>query len=188
MNQLPPGIPGPQSEEDVKASSQVNPAASVAFAVFSWLGARCVRCVRCVGLGGTIAARWRATRERGAGVTLVAVIMAPALLLCVGLVVDGGGKVQAARDAQGSAGEAARAAENAAASGTLTGDDAGPAAYQAARAYLNAAGVSGSVHVAGNQVVVDTTAVYQPVFLSMIGVPPMTAHGEATAKIASVGP
>lgn len=166
-------------------ASHVKTAAVAAFAVFSWVGAQGVRCV---GLCSVIAARWRATRERGAGVTLVAAIMAPALLLCVGLVVDGGGKVQAARDAQGSAGEAARAAENAAASGALTGDDAVPAAYQAARAYLNAAGVSGSVHVAGNQVVVDTTAVYQPVFLSMVGVPPMIARGEATAKIATVGP
>lgn len=160
----------------------IRSASALASALVTGVGVRCAR------FGSAIVARWQATRERGAGVTLLAVIMAPALLLCVGLIVDGGGKVQAARDAQGSAGEAARAAENAAASGNLTGQAAGPAAYHAARSYLNAAGVSGSVHVTGNQVVVDTTAVYRPVFLSMIGVPPMTAHGEAAAKIATVGP
>jgi hypothetical protein len=59
-------------------------------------------------------------------------------------------------------------------------DPAGAA--RAARAYLAAAGVDGTVTVEGNAVRVSTSVTYEPVFLAVAGVGPMTVTGTASAR------
>jgi hypothetical protein len=56
------------------------------------------------------------------------------------------------------------------------------AAARAARAYLAAAGVDGTVTVEGNAVRVSTSLAYQPVFLGVAGVGPLTVTGSASAR------
>jgi hypothetical protein len=56
------------------------------------------------------------------------------------------------------------------------------AAGRAARAYLAAAGVQGTVSVSGGLVTVSTRVEYRPVFLSLVGVGPVAVTGEASAR------
>jgi hypothetical protein len=56
------------------------------------------------------------------------------------------------------------------------------AAARAARAYLDAAGVEGTVSVQGNAIQVSTSITYQPVFLGAAGVGPLTVTGSASAR------
>lgn len=126
-------------------------------------------------------------RDRGS-VSLFFVVAAAGLLVAVGLVVDGGGKIRASQRADAVAAEAARAGGQAA--------DAGPAirgqglrlpaaaARAAARDYLAGARVEGTVTITGGtRLQVDTVTTYTPVFLTMIGVGPMTTTGHAEARI-----
>src|SRR5947208_12458477 len=108
-------------------------------------------------------------RSDDGSVTLFVVVLTVALLAAVSLVVDGGGKVRALQRADEAAREAARAGSQmldvpAAVRGDGVSIDPGAAA-RAARAYLDAAGVDGSVTVEGNAVQVSTRVTYQPVFL-----------------------
>lgn len=123
--------------------------------------------------------------DRGA-ITLLVVVFTVALLAAVGLVVDGGGKVRALQRADEAAREAARAGSQmldipAAVRGDGVSVDAAAAA-RAARAYLDAAGVEGTVFVRGNAVEVSTSITYRPVFLAVAGVGPLTVTGSATAR------
>jgi hypothetical protein len=123
--------------------------------------------------------------DRGA-ITLFVVVFTLALLAAVGLVVDGGGKVRALQQADEAAREAARAGSQmldlpSAVRGDGVRVDAAAAA-RAARAYLDAAGVDGTVTVEGNAVRVSTSVTYEPVFLSFAGVGPMTVTGTASAR------
>jgi hypothetical protein len=56
------------------------------------------------------------------------------------------------------------------------------AAARAARSYLDAADVDGTVSVRGNAVQVSTSITYQPVFLGIAGVGPLTVTGSASAR------
>ena len=131
--------------------------------------------------------RLRARRDddRGA-ITLFVVVFTVALLAAVGLVVDGGGKVRALQRADEAAREAARAGSQMLdVPSAVRGDGVriNPAgAARAARAYLDAAGVDGTVTVEGNAVRVSTSVTYEPVFLSVAGVGPMTVTGTASAR------
>ena len=123
--------------------------------------------------------------DRGA-IALFVVVFAVALLAAVGLVVDGGGKVRALQRADEAAREAARAGSQmldlpAAVRGDGVRIDRAAAA-RAARAYLDAAGVEGTVAVHGNAVRVSTSVTYQPVFLGVTGVGPITVTGSASAR------
>jgi Flp pilus assembly protein TadG len=123
--------------------------------------------------------------DRGA-IALFVVVFTVALLAAVGLVVDGGGKVRALQRADEAAREAARAGSQmldvpAAVRGGGVSIDAAAAA-RAARAYLDAAGVDGTVIVQGNAVQVSTRITYQPVFLGVTGVGPLTVTGSASAR------
>ena len=99
--------------------------------------------------------RARRDDDRGA-IALFVVVFTVALLAAVGLVVDGGGKVRALQRADEAAREAARAGSqmldvpSAVRGDGLSIDPA--AAARAARAYLDAAGVDGTVTVQGNDV------------------------------------
>lgn len=140
----------------------------------------------------------RAVRRRIAGVgdrgslSLFFVIVAVALFLIVGLVVDGGGKLNALEHARDVAAEAARSgAEAVQADAAIRGQGAAIdplQAQQAAQAYLSAAGVQGTVKViSGTQLEVDTTTSYTPVFLSMVGIGPQPEHGHAAVNLQTGG-
>jgi Flp pilus assembly protein TadG len=123
--------------------------------------------------------------DRGA-ITLFVVVFTVALLVAVGLVVDGGGKVRALQRADEAAREAARAGSQMLdVPAAVRGDDVSidPAsAGRAARAYLDAAGVEGTVDVQGDAVQVSTSVTYRPVFLGVAGVGPITVTGSASAR------
>ncbi len=118
--------------------------------------------------------------------TLFVAVFTLVLLAAIGLVVDGGGKVRALQRADEAAREAARAGSQmldvpSAVRGT--GPRVAPAAAaRAARAYLRAADVEGTVTVEGNAVRVSTRITYEPVFLGFAGVGPLTVTGEASAR------
>lgn len=126
------------------------------------------------------------TDERGS-VSLLLAVLAMAVLIAVGLVVDGGQKLRSTQRADDAAAEAARAAVQAVQPArTVRGlpprtDPAG--ARSAAQAYLHAAGVTGSVSVTGQRVRVSTTLSFTPTFLSLIGLGPQTVTGQADARL-----
>ena len=127
--------------------------------------------------------RWAG--DRGS-ISILVVVLAVALLAAVGLVVDGGIKVRAIQRADEAAREAARAGSqmldvpSAVRGDGVRVDPAGAA--RAARAYLAAAGVDGSVSVAGNAVTVSARVEFRPVFLTIAGVGASIVTGSATAR------
>ncbi len=128
------------------------------------------------------------SRQDDAGsVSVFAVIAATILVMFVGVAVDLSGKVHTLQRAQDVARQAARAAGEAAhAPSAIKGEVASvdPArAVLAGQAYLAAAGISGTVSVAGDTVTVQTTTTYTPVILSLAGVGTQTVTGESTARL-----
>ncbi|MEA2703142.1 MAG: hypothetical protein QOD63_1087 [Actinomycetota bacterium] len=119
-------------------------------------------------------------------ITLFVVIIAMALFVVIGLVVDGAGKTRALQHADHAAQEAARAAgQQLLVPQLVTGGAPVPdtaRAARAARAYLRAADVTGTVTVTGATVTVRTNAHYDPIFVSIIGVGRMTVTGSAQAR------
>lgn len=119
---------------------------------------------------------------------MAASILAVALIAIIGLVLDGGSKVQAGQRADNAAAEAARAAGQHISSDDVigrTGLDTG-AAIAAAYNYLAQAGVDGSVSVSGDRITVTTTVTERYVFLSILpGNGSFTVHGEAIVRIAT---
>lgn len=130
--------------------------------------------------------RWPA--GQGGSVSLMLVVAVLALLIAVGLVVDGGQKLRSTQRVDDAAAEAARAAVLSVQPGsTVRGlrprtDNA--AAVRAAQDYLSAAGVAGSVQVSDGRVQVATTSTFTPSFLSLIGLGPQTVTGRADARLA----
>jgi hypothetical protein len=128
--------------------------------------------------------------EEGA-VSLFVIVLVAALIAAIGLVVDGGGKIRALERADEAAREAARAGSQmldvpAAVRGESVDVDPG-AAGRAARAYLAAAGIEGTVSVSGAFVTVSTRVVYQPVFLGFVGAGAIAVTGEASARPVMAG-
>ncbi|PPG77499.1 hypothetical protein C5D98_15055 [Rathayibacter rathayi] len=124
-------------------------------------------------------------KERG-NLTLALIILVVGLMLMIGLVVDGSGKIQAGERANQLASSAARVAANSLtgnviATGSLQLD--GVAAQNAAQAYLAAAGVKGTAYVINNTVTVTVTDDYDTVFLSIIGINTLTGTGTASAQL-----
>lgn len=111
--------------------------------------------------------------EKGSGTTLFfAALMSPLLLVSVGLTMDGSAKMDARREATLVAGEAARAAGQALDSQAIQGQYDGldiDRAATAARSYLAAAGVQGSVSVSGRTVTVAASIPWQPRYLPLGG-------------------
>src|SRR4051812_6619870 len=124
-------------------------------------------------------------RGDAGAITLFVAVMAVALFAAVGLVVDAGGRVHALQVARRTSGEAARAAaEGLAARSVIAGADPPPdreGAARAARSFLAAAQARGRVTVPGRTVHVTAETVYEPVFLSIIGLGPMTLTAESEA-------
>lgn len=130
----------------------------------------------------------RARRGDRGSISPFAIVVAFALILVVGLVVDGGGKIRALQRADAVAAEAARAGGQAvAASPVIRGQSPqvqSGAARAAARAHLAAAQIPGSVTVVGGtRLQVSTSTSYQPVFLTMIGVGRLSATGYAEVRL-----
>lgn len=131
--------------------------------------------------------RWR--DERGA-LTLFLAILFPALLAFAGLVVDAGTKLDNYENASTFAQEAARAGAGqvnqsaAYGSATLVVDQA--EAIAAARAYLAAAGVAGTVTTVGNNAIRVSVTITTPTrILSLVGIDTVTSTSTATASLLS---
>ena len=126
-------------------------------------------------------------RERGS-VTVWLALGAAAMILCVGIAVDLAGQVNVQQQAQDVAAQAARiAGEQVNAAPAIRGQtpQVDPvAAKAAADAYLQQAGVSGTVTVqGGTTLVVIVTSSYQPIFLSTLGIGPLQVTGTSTARL-----
>jgi len=113
--------------------------------------------------------------DRGS-ITLLVVVLFLALLAVTGLVVDGGTKLRAAREASAVAEEAYSAG------GRFVVDR--NAAVAAARQYLANSGNTGSVTISGNQKLTVTVTISQPtVLLSAIGIGQIHVTETATADL-----
>ena len=133
--------------------------------------------------------------RRGAGhqgdrgsVSLFFAVAALGMLVVVGLVVDGGGRIRALQEADAVAAEAARRGGQAIRQGpAVRGEDptvAAAEAVAAARRHLAAAGVQGEVDVlGGTRLRVTATTAYTPVFLSVVGAGPVSVHGHAEVRL-----
>lgn len=129
----------------------------------------------------------RARDERGS-ISIWLIASSFVMVMLVGLAVDLGGQVYAKQRAHDVAAQAARAggqqvqAAPAIEGRFLTVDTV--AARQAAEQYLAAARVSGTVTVTGGDTInVDVTDVYEPKFLSAIGIDELTVTGAASARL-----
>lgn len=134
-----------------------------------------------------IASRWLNRGERGQSVSVFVTVVFAALIMTVGLVVDGGQKIAAASRAETAAAGAARAAANAGVTQSLAGSSPANASVRAARTFLaGQPDVSGSASVSNGVVTVHTRASERTLFLSLIGIDTVSATGSATAN--AVGP
>jgi Flp pilus assembly protein TadG len=131
--------------------------------------------------------RMRARDERGS-ISIWLVTSSFVMMMLVGLAVDLGGQVHAKQRAHDVAAQAARAGgQQVQAAPAIEGhflavDTA--AARQAAEEYLAAAHVNGTVTITGGDTItVDVTDVYNPKFLSVIGIGDLTVTGEASARL-----
>ena len=136
---------------------------------------------------GACGDRNRESREPGAVTIFVAVAMI-GLLAMAGLVVDGAAKVRAVQRADRVAVEAARAAgQTVDLAGLLAGEPLTVdrrAAATAARRYLDAAGVEGSVEAAGGASLrVTTRTSERTVFLGLIGIHQLEVSGQAEVRL-----
>lgn len=113
------------------------------------------------------------------------VFVAAAMLAVAGLVIDGGYVMSAKRDAERVAEQAARAAADQLDVAKLRSGEQEiepRQAAQAARDYLAHTDMRGTVHVAGNDVVVEVTGHQESVILSAFGKSAWTVHGSARAS------
>ncbi|MFF6903711.1 TadE/TadG family type IV pilus assembly protein [Streptomyces hydrogenans] len=142
-------------------------------------------------------ARWRAAaaarlphagRDRGS-MSLYFALVAVALLMVMGLLVDGGGALNAANRATSGAQEAARAAgqqldvAQAMEGDAITLDP--DAAVAAAQDYLAAAGLQGSAEITGDgrSLTVNVRGSYSTYFAQFVGVGTIHVTGTATAHL-----
>ena len=124
--------------------------------------------------------------ESGA-ISVFLAVLAPGLLLVIGLAVDGGAKVAATQRANAVADEAARAGGqaldvSAALAGQIRVDPA--TAVAAAQDYLDRNTVQGAVTVVDGDTLQVTTTITQPTtFLGLIGISSLTVEGSGTADM-----
>lgn len=126
----------------------------------------------------------RSRLERGEVSELVAVVFV-AIVLVIGLVVDGGAKMTAASEASSIAQQAARVGgqplDSLPADGGTAHLDA-DSAVAAAQSYLDQAGVDGSVHIVDDSTIeVTVTSTESTTFLGLIGI--NTVSATRTARV-----
>ncbi|WP_067431164.1 pilus assembly protein TadG-related protein [Nocardioides jensenii] len=125
--------------------------------------------------------------ERGS-ISIWVITATLAMMILVGLAVDLGGQVHAQQRARDVAAQAARTGGQQvqaapAVEGRYVALDTA-AARQAAEEYLAAAGVEGTVTVTGgNTLTVNVTDIYEPMFLSLVGVGNLKVTGDASARL-----
>jgi len=131
--------------------------------------------------------KWTDFRSRdgedgsGGGMSLVLLFGAVALLVVLGLVVDGGTKAQALDRANRIAMEAAAAGAQAVTTGG--GDVNAAAADAAVQDYLAAEGVTGDAQIQANRVDVAVTLTTPTKMLSMVGIDEITVTGDGYANV-----
>lgn len=123
---------------------------------------------------------WRSDTGSG-GMSLMMLVCSVALMMILGLVVDGGAKARALDHAGAIASEAARAAAATYRPGDVAIDPA--VADQAAQDYLTAAGATGSVTVTGLDVSATATLKQDTVFLPLVGIDAFTVTGAGQAQV-----
>jgi len=129
----------------------------------------------------------RRHNERGS-ISIWVVTATIVMMTLVGLAVDLGGQVHAQQRAHDVAAQAARAGGQQveaapAVEGRYVALDTA-AARRAAEQYLAAAGVDGTVTITGGTtLVVRVTDIYEPTFLSMVGIGNLTVIGDASARL-----
>ena len=134
-------------------------------------------------------ARWLHLRTRdqgsesgeGGGIAFLMLGAAVALLMVLGLVLDGSAKAHALDRANQLAYEAARAGLQTV-NPSISGVDA-VAVDTAVENYLAAHGVSGTAVIADQQVIVEVTITEPTKMLSMVGIDSMTVTGHGTANL-----
>lgn len=107
------------------------------------------------------------------------------LILVIGLVVDGSGKVQTHENARQTAAAAARAATNALSGNTVTTGNLNLDPQEAiaiANEYLAAAGMTGEAYVTGDTITVTTHDEYQTKFVNIIGISTIDVTASAAAR------
>lgn len=127
-----------------------------------------------------------ASTDRGASLSAFVAVLVAVLLLLTGLVVDGGAKVAADREAEVAAAQAARAGSDEAARHRLVGQDGSTAAIaQATNSLASHSGVPiGEVRMdPSGRLVVTTTRTVPTTFLGLIGIQQLTGHGRAEADL-----
>lgn len=128
----------------------------------------------------------RVRDERGT-ITLPLTVLVLALLVSVGLVVDGGAKVRAVQQATRVAAEAARAgAQEVNVAAVQTGGTPTIDPYRArlaAQALLADAGVTGTVTASTTEVQVRASVTRPTVFLGLIGTSTVTGTGSAASGL-----
>jgi Flp pilus assembly protein TadG len=130
----------------------------------------------------------RRVRDERGSISIWLVTATFVMMMLVGLAVDLGGQVHAKQRAHDLAAQAARAGgEQVQAAPAIEGHYLAvdtTAARTAAEDYLTAAGLTGTVTITGGDTItVHVTDVYQPKFLSFIGVGDLTVTGEASARL-----
>ena len=136
----------------------------------------------------TLLRRWiqRLRSDERGSITPMFVVFVPALVLIVGLVVDGGGKINANDQAQSIASGATRSAANALASQVVTNGALvldSQLAQQTALDYIAASGMTGTVTVNGDQIIATVHTDYATNFISAIGITTLPAEATATAQL-----
>ncbi|WP_028708412.1 hypothetical protein [Propionicicella superfundia] len=123
--------------------------------------------------------------ESGQSASAFVAVVAVALFLVAGLVVDGGGRLAAVARADAVAAAAVRLAADASAASGVDGGAGGAAlGRRAAEEYLAAQpDVTGEVQVAGGVVSVEVRATRTTVFLSLVGIRTVAAEASASGVL-----
>lgn len=129
-------------------------------------------------------ARVRRT-ERGSASIWTLMLTAGAFTVLLGLIVDGGRVIDARLDSSRTAAQAARVAADALSQASVRNgrdDVAVNAAVDRAQSYLKAAGMTGTVDVAGNTVTVTVTGRSETEILGLIGIDSFPINEMQTAR------
>ena len=123
--------------------------------------------------------------EHGAAALTFVVLLIPVLLICAGLVIDGGYALSAKRRALGYAESTARIAADSLDEGSVrsgTNNVNASAARTRANTALAASGVHGGIQILGDEVTVEVTIVQPTAILAMFGIPTIAVSSTASAR------